>query len=153
MLFSRTAEYAIRAMTHLANLPPGKLAGARAISTAEKIPIPFLWKILQTLGHRRLIRSFRGLHGGYELAVAAEQVTLLSIIQAMEIVGPLDRCALGLAPCGDGPTCPMHDAWKGLRERAVSMLEQNTLADLARAARHNGRPLRRRSSPAKRSPR
>ncbi|MBI1749380.1 MAG: Rrf2 family transcriptional regulator [Acidobacteria bacterium] len=145
MLFSRTAEYAIRAMTFLATQPPGKLTGAKAISSAEKIPMPFLWKILQTLAHRRLIRSFKGLHGGYELASPAGQIPLLAIVQAMNMVDPVNRCAMGLARCGEGPTCPLHDAWKDLRERAVAMLEQNTLADLARAAKRYRRPPRRRS--------
>ncbi|MCI0626445.1 MAG: Rrf2 family transcriptional regulator, partial [Acidobacteria bacterium] len=68
MLFSRTAEYAIRAMAFLALQKPGKLTGAREISEAERIPIPFLWKILQLLTRRKLVRSFKGIRGGYELA-------------------------------------------------------------------------------------
>lgn len=144
MIFSRSAEYAIRAMTFLATQPPGKLTGAKAIAAAEKIPMPFLWKILQMLAHRRLIRSFKGLHGGYELALPARQIPLLAVVQALDAIDPADRCALGLGACSESSTCPLHDSWKDLRERMAALLERNTLADLAGAVRRNSRRGRRR---------
>jgi Rrf2 family protein len=144
MEFSRSAAYAIRAMTFLAAQPPGKLSGAKAIAKAEKIPMPFLWKILQTLAHSRLIRSFKGLHGGYELALPAGQIPLLAIVQALHAIDPTLRCALGLGECNESSTCPLHDSWKNLRAGMADLLERNTLADLAGATRYNGSPRRRR---------
>jgi Rrf2 family protein len=134
MVFSRTAEYALRAMTFLAMQPPGKLAGARAISQAENIPMPFLWKILHTLARQRLIRSFKGIHGGYELARASNEITLNSVVLATDGSDVSTQCVLGLPRCGEGNACPLHDTWKGIRERMASMLEETTLADLARVA-------------------
>ena len=144
MNFSRSAEYAIRAMTFLATQPPGKRTGAKAIAAAEKIPMPFLWKILRMLAHRRLVRSFKGLHGGYELALPARQIPLLAIIQALDAIDPASRCALGFGACSESSACSLHDSWKGLRERMAALLERNTLADLAAAVRRKGRRGRRR---------
>lgn len=62
-------------MAYLAVQKGGKLSGAREISEAEQIPMPFLWKILRLLTQRRLIRSFKGVRGGYELARPAEKVS------------------------------------------------------------------------------
>jgi Rrf2 family iron-sulfur cluster assembly transcriptional regulator len=131
MLFSRSAEYAIRAMIFLAMLPPGRLAGAREISEAEKIPVAFLWKILQNLARRRLIRSFKGLRGGYELAIPAGCLTLHKIVEATDSAGKINECVLGLPHCSDENACPLHGTWKQLRIDMMDMLQKNTLADLA----------------------
>ncbi len=137
MLFSRSAEYGIRAMTFLATLPPGRLAGAREISQAEQIPMAFLWKILQNLARRRLIRSFKGLRGGYELALPASQLTLIMILEATDGSDRMDSCVLGLPNCSDENACPLHETWKELRTSMTAMLHKNTLADLAGVARRS----------------
>lgn len=131
MLFSRSTEYAIRAMTFLASREPGKRAGAREISGAEHIPMPFLWKILQILTRHRLVRSFKGMHGGYELAAAAHQVPLSAIVSATDGADFRDSCVLGLPECDNRNPCPLHEQWKGVRARMTSMLDETSLADLA----------------------
>ena len=135
MVLSRSTEYAIRALTFLAQQPPGKLAGAREISEAEGIPIPYLWKILQTLTRRKLIRSFKGIHGGYELALPPDQVPLHSVVMATDGVDFSGQCVLGLPECSDAHPCPLHETWKDVRSRLVAMFEQTTLADLAQVAK------------------
>ena len=135
MVFSRTAEYALRAMTHLAMQPPGKRTGARTISEAESIPIPFLWKILHTLTRQGLIRSFKGIHGGYELARPSEEIALRSVVSTTDGPDFDGQCVLGLPRCGEENACPLHRAWKEIRQRMSDMLEKTTLADLARIAR------------------
>ena len=135
MVFSRTAEYALRAMTFLAMQPSGKLTGAREISREENIPTAFLWKILHTLARRKLIRSFKGVNGGYELACPGDEITLSTVIFAADGVDFSEHCVLGMPRCDDQNACPLHDTWKEIRGEMLAMLEQNTLADLARVAR------------------
>jgi len=136
MLFTKADEYAIRAVTFLASLPAGRLAGAREISEEEAIPTQFLWKILRTLTRRRLIRSFKGLRGGYELARPACEVTLMMVLEASGSVERLRCCVLGLPQCSDEHACPLHGRWKRLRAGVQEMLETSTLADLAAIARN-----------------
>ena len=81
-MFSRSTEYAIRAMAVLAQQPSGTLCGAREIAESADIPRPFLWKILQNLTHKKLLRSFKGVRGGYELSRPARRITVLDIIDA-----------------------------------------------------------------------
>jgi len=64
MFLFRSAEYAVRALTRLVRQPSGTLLGARGISEAERTPMPVLWKVLQVLGRRKLVRSFKGARGG-----------------------------------------------------------------------------------------
>lgn len=139
MLFSRRAEYALRAMTFLARQLPGTLTGARAISEAEHIPMPFLWKILHNLARHRLIRSFKGLHGGYELARPSDEITLQSVVSATNGADLASRCVLGLPRCTDQQACPLHEAWKEIHQRLSDMLEKTTLADLAVAGKRKAR--------------
>ena len=137
-MFSRSAEYAIRAMTFLALQPAGKLTGAREIAESEHIPTQFLWKILQNLARRRLVRSFKGARGGYELARPGERITIEDIVAATDESIVTQGCVLGLAVCSEEKPCPLHHTWKEIRERLIAMLEQTTLADLARIAARNG---------------
>jgi Rrf2 family iron-sulfur cluster assembly transcriptional regulator len=139
MLFSRTSEYALRALTFLALQQPGKRSGAREISDAESIPVPFLWKILQTLTRRRLIRSFKGLRGGYELAQPAKAISLSHVIYATDGADFRDRCVLGLPECDNRNPCPLHEQWKQIRGEMTEMLDRTTLADLAKVARKQRR--------------
>jgi Rrf2 family protein len=134
MVFTSSTEYAIRAITHLALLPAGTLAGAREISSAESIPMPFLSKILQKLCRRKLVRSFKGLRGGYELARPAEQVTLQDLVLATNGDELEGRCVLGVAHCDGDRPCPLHDQWKEIRAQMVAMLEKTSIAELARIA-------------------
>jgi Rrf2 family iron-sulfur cluster assembly transcriptional regulator len=134
-MFSRPVEYAIRAMTLLATQDPGHLTGAREISEAEKIPVPFLWKILRVLTRRKLVRSFKGIRGGYELARPAESISLNDIFLATDGKDFRDVCVLGLPECDNQYPCPLHEQWEQIRGNMTEMLDHTSLADLALVAR------------------
>jgi len=122
-------------MTFLARQPAGKLTGAREIARAEAIPTPFLWKLLRTLARHRLIRSFKGLRGGYELARPAERIRLDDIVAATGSTDYREACVLGLPACNEQHPCPLHAEWIGIRARLVRLLEQKNLAELAVAGK------------------
>jgi len=142
MVFSRTAEYALRALAFLALQPPGQRAGAREISEAENIPMPFLWKILQSLTRRRLVRSFKGIHGGYELARPAGSINLSSVVNATDGADFRDQCVLGLPECDNNNPCPLHEQWKQIRNGMIQMLDRTSLSDLAHVAQKRRRRKR-----------
>jgi Rrf2 family protein len=133
-MFSRSAGYAVQALTYLAAQPSGKLTGAREIGAAAKIPMPFLWKILRHLSQEKLLRSFKGVRGGYELARPAEKITLGQILAVTPDSGLASSCVLGLSQCDDKDSCPLHDLWKKVRGEIDEMMQGTTLADLARTA-------------------
>jgi Rrf2 family protein len=136
-MFSRSAEYAIRALTYLAAQAPGKLSGAREIAEAENIPMPFLWKILQKLTARKLVRSFRGVRGGYELAKPPQHVTVEKILKEIGEGAAWERCILGFAECSDKSPCPLHVLWKVPRASLRDALRKATLADLSATYHHS----------------
>jgi Rrf2 family iron-sulfur cluster assembly transcriptional regulator len=130
-LFSRSSSHAIRALTYLAMQPLGKLCGTREISESEHISRPFIPKVLLPLRRARLVRSSRGIRGGYNLAVPPEQISLLAIMRCIDSV-PLNDCLLEDRPCSRAQECALHPYWSVVREQLLDYLERTTLADLVR---------------------
>jgi Rrf2 family protein len=127
MIYSRSAEYAIRSLVYLARIPDGKFAMARQIAEEEKIPAYFLAKILQELTRKGLLRSSKGPSGGFSLRVPASQIKLLSLVEALD--GNALADSLNQTPW-------ILDTWKDLHSRIMGYLERNTIADVAEALEH-----------------
>ena len=132
MVYSRSAEYAIRAFIHLAQVPDGKYAMVKNVAEAEGIPAHFLAKILQQLARKGLLRSSKGPTGGFALKGDAADIRLIDIAEALDGLAGYRECAMGLSECNDEMPCGIHDSWMGLRSRIMDYLERNTIADLAR---------------------
>src|SRR5258708_6823757 len=141
MIYSRSAEYAIRAFVHLAQVPESKYAMVKNIAEQEDIPAHFLAKILQQLARKGLLRSSKGPTGGFTLRVPSGDIRLLDIVEALDGLAEYEKCAAGLAECTDDTACPLHDSWKALRSRIMDYLGRNTIADLAKALEQKRRML------------
>ncbi len=106
MLFSQTAEYALRAITFLADHAES-VQTSKQIAEGTKVPAGYLPKILQTLGRGGLVSGQRGIGGGFELTRSADQISVLDVINAVDPIRRILTCPLGLK--GHGTTlCPMH---------------------------------------------
>jgi Rrf2 family protein len=153
MIYSRSAEYAIRAFVHLAQVQDGKYAMVKQIAEQEEIPAHFLAKILQQLARKGLLRSSKGPTGGFCLRVAPEKVSLLNLVEALDGLSEYEKCASGLSECNDDQPCGMHDSWKLLRSRIIEYLDRTTIADVAKALdqkrKSTNRPRRARTSVSK----
>jgi len=133
MIYSRSAEYAIRAFVHLAQVPEGKYAMVKNIAEQEGIPAHFLAKILQQLARKGLLRSSKGPTGGFALRLDPSEISLFTIVEALDGMSEYQQCASGLAECNDEMPCSMHDSWVALRSRIMDYLERNTITDLVKA--------------------
>jgi Rrf2 family protein len=133
MIYSRSAEYAVRAFVHLADVPGGKYAMVKQIAEQADIPSHFLAKILQQLARKGFLRSSKGPTGGFALRMPAEEISMLQIVDAVDGLADFQRCPAGMAECNDQMPCGMHDSWKALRSRIMEYLERTSIADLAKA--------------------
>ena len=124
MIYSRSAEYAIRSLVYLARVPDGKFAMVRQIAEKERIPAHFLAKILQELTRKGLLRSSKGPSGGFALKVPARQIKLLNLVEALD--GNALADSLNQTPW-------ILDSWKDLHSRIMGYLERNTIEDVAEA--------------------
>ena len=133
MIYSRSAEYAIRAFVNLAQAPDGHYVMAKTIAEQENIPSHFLAKILQQLARKGMLRSSKGPTGGFSLRTPPGQIRLLDIVEALDGLPALQQCAIGLPECNDGMPCGIHDNWMILRSRIMDYLGKNTIGDLVKA--------------------
>lgn len=131
VLFTRSCEYGVQAVIYLARQPSGKLTLIKEVAVALQIPPHFLAKIMQKLSRAGILKSYRGRKGGFELGVAADQITPLQVIEAIDGLAFINDCVLGLHECSDAGSCPVHCEWADIRERVVEMLATKTIAEVA----------------------
>jgi Rrf2 family protein len=134
MIYSRSAEYAIRACIDMAELETGTFAMVKQIAERTGAPSHFLSKILQQLAREGLLRSNKGPTGGFCLRMPAQEMSLWTIVSTIDGTERYQRCSVGFAECNDDQPCPMHDGWKALRAGVMGYLEGTSISDLAKAA-------------------
>ena len=149
MIYSRSAEYAIRAFVHLADVEEGKYAMVKNIAAEGDIPAHFLAKILQQLARKGFLRSSKGPTGGFALRMPPEEISMLQIIDAVDGLNDFHRCPAGMAECNDDQPCGMHDSWKALRSRIIEYLEVTTIAVLAKSMEQKKKAVVKRIAKAK----
>lgn len=133
-VFSIPCSYAIRAVTYLARNRSARLTSKSEIAHGEGIPPAFLSKLLLTLCQGQILRSRRGLQGGYELALPPEQIFLVDIVRAMD-GEPFQKCLLENHPCSEEHRCMLHPHWLPVKASLRGFLERTTVADLERMNR------------------
>lgn len=143
MIYSRSAEYAIRGCVHMAALAPGEYALVKNIAAQAGIPAHFLAKILQDLARDGFLKSSKGPGGGFRLNQPAAEISMLRIVEAVDGAGRYQRCIGGSPECHDRAPCGMHDSWKALRSRIIDYLGGTSIADLAKALGEKRRLLAR----------
>jgi Rrf2 family protein len=117
-MISQTAEYALRAIVYLA----GQTGAARTtaqIAETTKVPSGYLAKVMQSLSRARLVRSQRGLNGGFTLAHDPEELSVLAVVNAVDPIQRYAECPLGI-PSHGRRLCPLHDRL----DQAAAMVEK-----------------------------
>ena len=138
MRVSTRGDYACRALLSLA-LRAGESGPTSVRDIAERtgLPQPYLEQILLALKGAGLVRSKRGVGGGYVLARAPDQILLSDILSAVD--GPITLGDFG-EPHADGACdhegqCVLLAIWKQAGEVMRQYLEGFTLASIANVAR------------------
>ena len=105
-MISQTAEYALRAVVCLAAREERSLK-TQDLAAATKVPAGYLSKVLQALGRADLVRSQRGLYGGFRLSKPADEITVMEVVNAVDPLKRIRRCPLGIEAHGT-TLCPLH---------------------------------------------
>jgi Rrf2 family protein len=129
-MLTRTGLHAIRALVALAKLPEGAYAGAARIAQEIDAPQNYLGKLLKGFAGQGLLKSQKGLGGGFRLARDPRTVTLLEVVEPSEHLSRWSGCILGRPDCSEVNPCPMHHRWKTVRHAYLQMLERTTIAEL-----------------------
>ena len=137
MIITRATEYAIRALVYLAKQPPGEIVLKKDICTSQDITPAFLTKILQPLIKAGIVGSQRGVGGGFYLRKNPEEVTLLDVVRAEEGPLHLNQCLAKERLCERDVFCPVHGAWREVRDEMARVLARYSFATLAQTEQNN----------------
>jgi len=132
----RDTDYAVRALAHLAQ--SGGVVAVSTLARAVSAPEDFLRKIMQTLLHARLVESTPGPLGGYALQGAAQAVTLLDIVKAVQGSIALSACLQDPSVCRNVKVCALRHKLMAVQKELNSWLKGITLADIAEAVPAEG---------------
>lgn len=131
---SKGSEYAIIGLLYISTKGTGGVS-VEEIAHEKGISRAFLAKLFHTLATRKLVRSYRGREGGFVLARASSEITLLEIIEAIEGPVDFDNCFEKKSMAITGEFSEANQLWKIFKEcegRVVGLLDSHTLSSLSR---------------------
>lgn len=129
-MFSKTAEYALRAVVAIARVEEDRPVLAKEISSNGHIPAKYLSKVLRDLVHAGVLSSTRGIGGGFRLRRRVNKLKLIDVIRPFDDVPARSRCPLGHPKCSDDTPCAMHHQWRPVKDAFRALLEETTIAEV-----------------------
>lgn len=141
---STRGRYGLRAMLDLTQSFSGQPTPMRDIAERQGLSRKYLHALLSGLKEAGLVRSVRGVRGGYELAKPPETIYVGDVVRAMEGDLSIVDCLSDAESCSRVPECVARRLWEELNRVMSDVLDRLTLADLAggkvvprkRSARH-----------------
>jgi Rrf2 family protein len=131
-MLTRAADYAVRVMVQLALLPAGTRVQRSALAETTGVPDSFLSKVLQGLVRARLVVSHPGVNGGFELARAAQKISLLEVVEAIDGPMALNVCLSSEQACDRQSWCAAHLTWREAQGALAKVLKAATIDRIAR---------------------
>ena len=135
MKISTKGRYGLRILIDLATHDPAKPRLIRDIAQSQQISEKYISRLVIDLRRAKLIRSVRGVNGGFHLARNPEGITLLEILETME--GPISvvDCVRSPEKCKRQALCPARDIWTELNDGIRQLTRRITLDDILNAYR------------------
>ncbi|MCE9633183.1 MAG: Fe-S cluster assembly transcriptional regulator IscR [Methylophilales bacterium] len=132
MRLTTKGRFAVTAMLDLAMNENGRPVTLADISERQSISLSYLEQLFSRLRQGGLVTSVRGPGGGYRVAMALEDVSVSSIIRAVDEQIDATQCG-GNENCKDEKRCMTHDLWTSLNHRIFDYLEGVSLQHLVSA--------------------
>jgi FeS assembly SUF system regulator len=130
---SKLTDYGTVIMTYMARKPDA-LHTAREITDQIHVALPTVSKVLKLLAQEGLLRSYRGVNGGYSLSRAPDRISVAKIIKALEGPIGLTECSSSPGLCHQESVCPIRPNWLKINRAILATLEGITLAEMAQPA-------------------
>jgi len=127
---TRQTEYAIRGLQELARSNDDAPVQLKVIAGACEVSEAFLAKIFQMLAQVGIVKSHRGVKGGFSMGKDPAEITLRDIVEVCEGGIVLNHCLRKVDPCRDVDTCAVAKVWKEAQSALTGALDRTTLADV-----------------------
>jgi len=145
MKISSKGYYAIKALLDLTSNFSGKPIPLSAISERQNIPLNYLEQLFVKLRRAKIVQSVRGPKGGYKLLKSPKEISIRSVIKALDIsLAPVFCVDEGLEEkgCEHLQGCISYLLWKKLGFQITQLLESINLENLiAEASKTKGKDV------------
>ena len=132
-MFSKTCEYAIRALIFIAQKSKdGSRISIKDISSGIDSPEYFIAKILQDLSRKGFVQSAKGPNGGFYMDDANLEQSVADIVREIDGDKLFSGCGLGLKECSEDHPCPIHNDFKHIRQEIKDMLDNSKIGMFVR---------------------
>lgn len=130
MKVTTRGRYAVRAMVALAVASTGEPVPLKAIATEERIPEQYLQQVFVRLRRKGLVRSVRGVGGGFILGKEADEIAIGEIVRTAEGERRSVGCHKDGRRCAKIGACKTQKMWETLEDKMDAFLDGVTVADL-----------------------
>lgn len=130
MKFSTRAIYGMRAMLALAREHGRGSMFLKDIAERERLPGTYMEQLMVPLRKAGLVQAVRGARGGYTLARHPSQITIKSILEALEGPLTLADCPGGSGCCGRPEACVLQELWRDASQAMNQVFLDTNLAGL-----------------------
>jgi Rrf2 family protein len=130
MQITRQADYAVRAVLHLARVGNAERSATSSVAKEQNIPPSFLAKIISQLSIAGLLHTSRGARGGVTLARDPKEITLLEVIEAIDGPIQLNECVQEQGVCSFEDNCPIRSVWCNAQDELVKRLRNTNFGDM-----------------------
>lgn len=127
---TRQTEYAIRGLQELARRESEAPVQLKSIAGSCEVSEAFLAKIFQMLAQSGIVKSHRGVKGGFSLGRPASEITLREVVEVCEGGIVLNHCLRSLEPCQRHENCQISQVWREAQDALTGALERTRLADV-----------------------
>jgi Rrf2 family protein len=131
MKISRTVGYALQATLQLAQTRSPAPVPCSQLAAEGKMPERFLLQVLRSLVTHGILRSTRGVEGGYALQRSPEEISLLEVIEAIE--GPLEAPPSPVEAAAEPPMARLKSELERIASATRQQLEAIKLSQLLKA--------------------
>jgi Rrf2 family protein len=137
MFITKESDYAVRIIRELAG---GERETVETIAKKERIPYQYCYKILKKLEKSGLVRSYRGINGGYSLAKQTGAMTLLDVVRSVDGDILFTECLRHDFNCPmnqGGKQCMMYNEFARIQALILAGLKEKPLAEILQGTSKN----------------
>lgn len=130
MQFTKAEEYGIFGVMYLADQPKGRITPLSEISENQNVPEKFLAKIFQSLSKAGLVRSHRGVKGGFTLGKPSDQITIKEVVESIQGPYRISKCLLEPSERQGPAAASLRRVLEKAQSALLTVFSSHTIKDL-----------------------
>ena len=131
-MIRRDSDYALRALSYMAEFPTGERFTVTDIAKKQNVPAAFLRKIFQKLAKNKIASSYPGPGGGFYLARKPSNISMKEILESVQGNIFLNECLFDANFCNRIKSCKVRKKLFGIQKEINSLLDGLSLGEIVK---------------------